>query len=69
MVPLTVELDGGDGQAGLGAIGPHDIAYLSVGARPSYFVAVAPSGQEIKRVDTPNGAPYVPDSDRPHRDG
>ena len=42
------------------AIGPHDIAYLAGPGRPSYFVAVAPSGAEITRVDTSStGAPLV----------
>ena len=35
------------------AIGPQDIAYISVGPRPSALVAVAPSGAEITRVETP----------------
>jgi hypothetical protein len=37
-------------------IGPHDIAYIAVGWRPLAFIAVAPSGAEITRVNTPDGA-------------
>ena len=58
VVPVTLDPPHSiDDYSGLMAIGPHDIAYISVGPRPSYFVAVAPSGAEITRVDTPNGAP------------
>ena len=50
-----------DEQSGFVAmgIGPHDIAYISVGPRPSALVAVAPSGAEITRVETPRGAPRL----------
>jgi hypothetical protein len=44
----------------LGSIGPHDIAYLAVGNRPDYFVAVDSSGAEITRVDiSATGSPYL----------
>jgi hypothetical protein len=58
VVLLTDELGGEP--VTLGAIGPFDIAYFAVGPRPNYFVAVAPSGAEITRVDTSaTGAPYL----------
>ena len=41
------------------AIGPHNVAYFSIGPRPSALVAVAPSGAEITRVETPRGAPRL----------
>jgi hypothetical protein len=46
-----------DQDSRLVAIGPYDIAYIAVGWRPLAFIAVAPSGAEITRVNTPGGAP------------
>jgi hypothetical protein len=61
-MPITVDLPRGiDEDIHLAAIGPHDIAYIMVWGRPTYFVAVAPSGAEITRKDWPTSAgPVIP---------
>jgi hypothetical protein len=56
VVPISAELSGTDFDGGpdLVAIGPGDVAYFQTWA-PNEFVAVAPSGAEITRVDWVGG--------------